>query len=123
MPPSHDPKFKEIRPNHLPLTNIKKKKSPNGFAIYFTKYRAILKREFPNYTPQQIMREAGRRWRKSPVELKNSFLKYAAEEKSIKDHDSAQMAVPPSPLTNIIDSTKSMSEEDEAFYEYIRPES
>lgn len=88
-----------IRSNHSSASYTKKKKSPNGFSIFFSMYKDILKKDFPTLSPQEIMKKAGERWRVSPPQLKNSFIMYASKKKTIQNYDSAQL--PPSSVNYI----------------------
>ncbi|PKK72656.1 hypothetical protein RhiirC2_373644, partial [Rhizophagus irregularis] len=74
----------------LMLSKKIKRKSPNGFSIFFKLYRNILKNQHPTFTPQQIMREAGAFWRSLSNELKNSFIIYARDESALMTYDSKE---------------------------------
>lgn len=57
-------------------------------------YKTILKEESPTLSPQDIMKKAGERWRTSSPYLKNSFIMYAADKRTIQNYDSAQPTLP-----------------------------
>ncbi|RGB41719.1 hypothetical protein C1646_751781 [Rhizophagus diaphanus] len=107
---------------------IKKKKYPNGFALYFKMDRSRLKEKFPNYSPQEIMKEAGRSWKRFPQELRNSFLMYAINDSSLRHYGRpTPLPLPPLPppytsLTTVFDYKECRHPDDEMFDQLINPE-
>ncbi|CAG8742336.1 4596_t:CDS:2 [Rhizophagus irregularis] len=43
-------------------------------------YTPYIKQQFPNYSSNEIMKEAAHQWNNTPQDLKNSFLIYAVDE-------------------------------------------
>ncbi|RGB41718.1 hypothetical protein C1646_662823 [Rhizophagus diaphanus] len=121
-------KYKKIRMNPSSSATVtKKKKPPNGFSIFFKMYTPYIKQQFPNYSSNEIMKEAAHQWNNTPQDLKNSFLIYAADEGWI--HHYVRSTVPPRSSTNIFDSSKKEKKEvekdchhpddDELFHKFI----
>jgi hypothetical protein len=54
-----------------------KKRSPNGYIVFYKFYKKILVKDYPNLSPQKRMAKAGELWRSLPNQLKNSFIEYA----------------------------------------------
>src|SRR5688572_10014558 len=119
MRPIHN--FRKIRSSQSAY--IKKRKPPNGFSFFFKMYKNMLKEAFPTLSPQDIMKKAGERWRASPPYLKNSFIMYANESRTMQNYDLAQPTVPCPSSTIMINS--SIEEENESarleklFYDYV----
>ncbi|CAB4376700.1 unnamed protein product [Rhizophagus irregularis] len=107
----------------------RKRKSPNGFALYFKMDRSKLKEKFPNYSPQEIMKEAGRSWKKLPQTLRNSFTMYAMNDSSLRHYGRptppplSPLPPPYTPLTTVFDYKDCCHPDDKMFDELINPES
>src|SRR5438046_1795280 len=76
-----------------PLDSPPKKKWCNGYIIYCDFYRKTLVKDYyANLTPQEQLIEAGAMWRFLPNEIKNSFKKFANNERILngakKNNDS-----------------------------------
>jgi hypothetical protein len=98
-------------------------------------YFKDLRNEFPKSTQQELMRIAGKRWRQTPSQLKNSFTMYADEEKAIRDSARSIPSLPQPPPLYIHNSREEEEEreeekknqkemdEDDPFYKYINKNS
>ncbi|CAB4410771.1 unnamed protein product [Rhizophagus irregularis] len=59
-------------------------KPSNGYIIFFKFYKKILDKEYPKLTSQEKAIKAGEKWRHLPVDLKNSFIEFANNERLLK---------------------------------------
>src|SRR5256885_13182049 len=58
--------------------------SLNGYIVFCHYYREICKEEFPDLTPQQRFSKFGQVWKQLPIDLKNSFTRFAETEKLLR---------------------------------------
>jgi hypothetical protein len=104
MPPSRY--SRNILPKHLPPNQSKRGKPLNGYITFYCKfYKQILDKEYPNLTSQEKAIKAGEKWRFLPVDLKNSFIEFANNERLLKNGLSR-----PQTLQRLMENPQSKSE-------------
>lgn len=71
-----------------------KKRSPNGYIVFYKFYKKILVKDYPNLSPQKRMAKAGELWRSLPNELKNSFIEYANDYRILNSIQPTSPVIP-----------------------------
>jgi hypothetical protein len=56
----------------------------NGYMVFCEKYLPMLKKEYPNESPQNHVKMCAEMWRNLPDESKNSFIVFAENDRRLK---------------------------------------
>ncbi|CAB4397331.1 unnamed protein product [Rhizophagus irregularis] len=84
MPPTYISSRILLPRNDPPPPEQRVQKPSNGYIIFFKFYKKILDKEYPKLTSQEKAIKAGEKWRHLPVDLKNSFIEFANNERLLK---------------------------------------
>ncbi|RIA81926.1 hypothetical protein C1645_836185 [Glomus cerebriforme] len=66
---------------------------PNAFSLFFKHNKDLLRENYPQLSSRERLKQAGKIWNSADAKLRNSFIKYANDERILKNTPNRPMTI------------------------------